>query len=272
MSLQVLHLRTLALRVAIDNPSNEHVLSDLEATYKWLNTQVRDAGNIMIQHHAQPLFLNVDDPLHDVWTWHCADELFFNISDSRGLYAVRKFLEPFKDLLRVSGVEEILNPPCPETQVSSADMQLTSLRLAFDSMRQERTLTDVIFLALNGDEFPAHRSLLVSTSEYFRDLFCGSFREAGPASAENPVEVSVNHSSLCLKSTLGEPLPFLFLRLTINTRYRLHLRWQDARRRNTRTNRTYRIHIPCNLLGNHGIQRSDPSQDHQQKVNQSVHA
>lgn len=206
--LQVAHLRTLTLQVANDNPSSEHVLSDLEATYKWLNAQYDEARDIMIQHHNEPLFLNVDDPSHNAWVWHCADELSFNIFDSSGLYSVRKFLVPFRDLLLVSGVEEIVNATCPTTLVSSPDVQLTSLRSCFNSMRQTQKLTDVVFIALNGDEFPAHRSLLVSTSEYFQDLFCGEFHESGPASAENPVEVPVMHSSSCLKSTLGEYLLF----------------------------------------------------------------
>ena len=196
----------LALQVARDHPSNQHVLSSLEATYKWLDDHQDEAADIIIEYHDKPLFLNVDDPKRELWVWHCADEMFFNISDG-DMKPVGKFLQAFKDLLTVAGVESIVNPAVPEgTLVVTAQAKLSALHDGFNSMRVEGKLTDVVFVTSDEPEqrFLAHRTILVPMSEYLRDLFCGDFAESGPASTEEPIEVELEYSGKCVGCILGK--------------------------------------------------------------------
>ncbi|KAK0447435.1 uncharacterized protein EV420DRAFT_1713851 [Desarmillaria tabescens] len=196
------HLRVLALEVARDHTFDRHVLSDLKATYKWLDEHQDEVGEEMIKLHQERLFLNVDDPKSDVWMWNSADEMFFNITETEEFKTVHKFLEPYKDLLYVSGVESISDPPRPEPVLSSVEAQFSKLREGFNVMRLEEKLTDVVFVTEDDQHFAAHRSFLSPMSEYLRDLFCGEFTEAGPASADEPIEVSVEYPGKCLKTVL----------------------------------------------------------------------
>ncbi|KAK0187120.1 hypothetical protein F5146DRAFT_1063566 [Armillaria mellea] len=196
------HLRVLALEVARDHTFDRHVLSDLEATYKWLDEHQDEVGEEMITLHQEHLFLNVDDPKRDVWMWNSADDMFFNITENGEFKTVHKFLEPYKDLLYVSGVESINDPPRPEPVLSSVEAQFSKLREGFNAMRLEGKLTDVVFVTEDEQRFAAHRSFLSPMSEYLRDLFCGEFTEAGPASADEPIEVGVEYPGSCLKTLL----------------------------------------------------------------------
>ncbi|KAJ7119509.1 hypothetical protein C8R44DRAFT_176382 [Mycena epipterygia] len=198
----VKHLRVLALEVAKDYTSDIYLLSDLEATYRWLDDHQDEVEDFIIDHHDQPLFLNVDDPKTDPWLFHTADEMFFNILDGGELKSVKKFLLPFKDLLSVSGVEDIVNAPVPGLVRSSVDAQLTLLRTGFQTMRVEGKLTDVVFIADDDTRHGAHRAFLAPTSDYLNDLFCGAFTESGPGTADDPVEVEVDYSGPCVEATL----------------------------------------------------------------------
>lgn len=197
----------LALEVARDHTFDRHVLTDLEATYKWLDEHQDEVGEEMISLHQERLFLNVDDPTRDVWMWNSADDMFFNITENGEFKTVHKFLEPYKDLLYVSGVESINDPPRPEPVLSSVETQFSKLREGFNAMRLEEKLTDVVFVTEDDERFAAHRSFLSPMSEYLRDLFCGEFTEAGPASADEPIEVGVEYPGRCLKTLLGMEIP-----------------------------------------------------------------
>ncbi|CAK5278239.1 unnamed protein product [Mycena citricolor] len=203
------HLRVLALQVAQDLPSDIYVLSDLQATYEWLDDHQHLAEEIIVEMHDQPLFLNVDDPRTERWVWHCADEMFFNILDGGDLKSVKKFLVPWRDLLSVAGVDDIVNAPVPATERSSVETQLQMLRDGFQSMRVQGLLTDVVFVseptstdAEDGTRFPAHRAFLAPMSEYLNDLFCGSFTESGPGTADDPIEVDLEYSALTVEAVL----------------------------------------------------------------------
>ncbi|KAJ7471857.1 hypothetical protein FB451DRAFT_1251196 [Mycena latifolia] len=198
----VAHLRVLALQVAKDYTSDIYLLSDLEATYKWLDDHQDEVEDVIIEFHDQPLFLNVADPRTDPWLWHSADEMFFNIIDGGELKSVKKFLLPFKDLLTVSGVEDIVNAPVPGLERSSVDTQLTLLRTGFQTMRMEGKLTDVVFISDDESRYGAHRAFLAPMSDYLNDLFCGSFTESGPGTADDPVEIEVDYSGACVEATL----------------------------------------------------------------------
>ncbi|KAJ7034674.1 hypothetical protein C8F04DRAFT_1100594 [Mycena alexandri] len=196
------HLRVLALQVAKDYTSDIYLLSDLEATYKWLEAHQDEILDSLIEFHDEFLFLNVDDPKTDPWLWHCADEMFFNIIDGGELKSVKKFLQPFKDLLTVAGVEDIVHAPVPGLERATVDAQLSLLRAGFQSMRLEGKLTDVVFIADDEARYGAHRAYLAPQSEYLNDLFCGSFTEAGPGTADDPVEIEVDYSGVCVEAVL----------------------------------------------------------------------
>ncbi|KAJ7280333.1 hypothetical protein C8J57DRAFT_1175059 [Mycena rebaudengoi] len=197
------HLRVLCSQVAKDLPSDPYCLSDLLETYKWLDDHQDVVEDIIVNYHSEPLFLNVDDPATEPWLWHSADEMFFNILDGGDLKSVKKFLMPFKDLLSVAGVEDIVNPTVPTGLVrSSVDTQLTTLRTGLQTMRFEGKLTDVVFISDDDTRYPAHRSFLAPMSEYLNDLFCGSFTEAGPGTADDPVEIEVDYPGACVDAAL----------------------------------------------------------------------
>ncbi|KAJ6602456.1 hypothetical protein DFH09DRAFT_968836 [Mycena vulgaris] len=196
------HLRVLALQIAKDYTSDIYLLSDLEATYRWLDDHQDEVEDVIIEFHDQPLFLNVSDPRSDPWLWHSADEMFFNILDGGELKSVKKFLLPFKDLLTVSGVEDIINAPVPGLVRSSVDAQLTLLRTGFQTMRMEGKLTDVVFISDDESRYGAHRAFLAPMSDYLNDLFCGSFTESGPGTADDPIEIEVDYSGPCVEATL----------------------------------------------------------------------
>lgn len=68
-------------------------------------------------------------------------------------------------------------PPHREA-FSFRDPELASLLLAqLNVLRQERVLTDVL-LCSERQELPCHRSVLVSSSPYFRAMFCSNFLES----------------------------------------------------------------------------------------------
>ncbi|KAJ7262754.1 hypothetical protein B0H12DRAFT_1104316 [Mycena haematopus] len=196
------HLRVLVLQVAKDYTSDIYLLSDLEATYAWLDEHQHEVEDSMIEFHDEPLFLNVDDPKTDPWLFHSADELFFNIRDGGDLKSVKKFLLPFKDLLTVSGVEDIVNAPVPGIVLSSVEAQLSLLRTGFQAMRLEGKLVDVVFISDDEMRYAAHRAYLAPMSEYLQDLFTGSFAESGPGTADEPIEIEVDYSGPCVEAVL----------------------------------------------------------------------
>jgi hypothetical protein len=203
------HLRVLTLQIAPSHPSNKQLLSDIKKTYRWLEQHKEDItlGNQLIQHNTELLFLNVDDPERMDWTWRSASQLYINISDSpdSGCWGVRQFLMPFRGLLRLAGVEEVKNPTVPDLPISSVEEQLNQLkltRIAYNDMRYEGRLTDVVFITDSGEEFPAHRVVLAGAGEHFQDMFLGQFGESNDR-IDKPISV-LDCSADCLRQILGE--------------------------------------------------------------------
>ncbi|KAJ7578449.1 hypothetical protein C8J56DRAFT_967961 [Mycena floridula] len=200
----VRHLSVLALQIARDHPSNRYVLSDLEATYQYLDLHQDEAEDFIIAYHDKPIFLNVDDPRDPLepWTWHCADEMFFNIADGN-LKPVRAFLQPFRDLLYVAGVEELVNPAVPDGGLAvTAQSKLSALYNGFNLLRIEGKLVDVVFIAEDDERFLAHRAILAPMSDYLNDLFCGDFTESRAASSDDPIEIEVEFPGKCVSIIL----------------------------------------------------------------------
>lgn len=202
------HLRVIALHIAPKYPENSAVLTDLTATYKWLEEHVAgtDLGPCISKYRNERLFLNVDAPNAGPHIWHCADQLFFDIDDYREQFGVRKFLIPFSGLLELAGVVKVVSPKRPALIPSSAEVQLMQLRNGLCGMRHEHSLTDVRLASEDGNTIDAHRLVLATASDYLSDMFCGGFSEArGDASHNDPVVVHVKDCAHnCLLSIVGE--------------------------------------------------------------------
>ncbi len=82
------------------------LLSDLKATYKWMNENVDEIADIK-HENRRTIFLNVDDPDSDPWVWHSALILINNPRDIGDLRNVKGFLRNYVNLLKAAGVRTI---------------------------------------------------------------------------------------------------------------------------------------------------------------------
>lgn len=196
----------MAIEVAPEFPANQDLLSDIKDTYQWLLNHICDEGfgDELLQYQGDRLFLNVDDPEKEEWVWRSADELCFNIDDmpDSNCWNVRKFLEPFEALLRLAEVEAVEAPSIPALPAKSLEIQYIAMRKAFDEMRIKGQLTDVKFVAEDGEESFAHRAFLAATTEHFQSSFCGYSRESGPATVAEPVILNLEYSGQAIKCAL----------------------------------------------------------------------
>ena len=212
------HLKTLALRVGTDPSKRREMLGDLESTYKWLQDRHLDAEGYLLDHHDEAIWLNVDNPAIDAWEWRSASQLGFNVEDEDERHKVRKWLEPFRPLLLVSGAREIKHPARPSIELSSGEAMLSQFRDVASNLREKAELTDVVFIGSNGDEHPAHRLFLAMASEHFRREFCGAMggvESSTDASVDDPVQVMIggyinsagemrHYSSQAIRNVLSE--------------------------------------------------------------------
>ncbi|KAF9522956.1 hypothetical protein CPB83DRAFT_911009 [Crepidotus variabilis] len=200
----VAHLRVLTLRVARSHPGNLTLLSDLTATYKWLNDHADDARESLLLMEDQDIFLNVDDPITSPWPagWVSAKKIVLNLSYDWGAFKhVRRFLEAFPNLLRAAGcrgrVETNLTTPSVPIATTSTS---SSIMKNFNDMRIAGELTDIELVPMyvlkdqarigldeddvdvemevdpspSGD-YQAHRAYLAATVPHLRSL--ANFRQ-----------------------------------------------------------------------------------------------
>lgn len=100
-------------------------MSDLTATYNWLNTHIEEAEAGLRSLSGTALWLNVEDAVRDGWVWRTARELVFNLryDDEAGRhYDVNTFLLPFKPLLLASGAHEHRHPALPDAKLLDTDL------------------------------------------------------------------------------------------------------------------------------------------------------
>ena len=205
---QVTHLQILS-----KFSQSETLLRDVTATYGFLNDNVEAARNVILQHHNK-IFLNVDDPSKDEWTWEAADNLAFSTHDVEEVQRVRHFLTPFKNLLLSAGVVPVYQPPVADASPLTSDsMLLLQIRTGFNEMRKARQFIDVVFVPFSGPqpaegeidpELVAHRNFLAVYSDYFRDAFCRDYKEALAASSSDPIRFPVDYPKPCIAAVLGE--------------------------------------------------------------------
>lgn len=210
-SLQVDHLFILASRVAIDHPSHGEVLNDLTCTYQWLNDAERyeQAGSrILLKFNDKPLFLNVNDPNLEAWSFCTANRLIVNAPDEGNYQGVRNFLMTFKSLIIASGGHEIKRLEAPEFHLTSAEGLLDRWRSQMSQMQRQHQLTDLQFVCVDGVEF-AHRNILAVTSDHFRSEFTNdAFDQGSPSKCPaDPATINLEDEGIpiaCVRSFLGK--------------------------------------------------------------------
>lgn len=199
--------------VAPAHPSNRNLLSDLTATYNWLNTNIEEAEEDLRRLSGTALWLNVEDAVKDRWIWRTSRELVFDLryDDEAGRhYDVNTFLLPFKSLLLASGAHEHQHPALPNAELS--DEALTyheHLHVGLDELRSADCLTDIMF-NVNGEIIKAHRAILAAVVPHFMTVFRGEFREARAAASDTEpmiYELHATASAFAVRSVVGECSP-----------------------------------------------------------------
>ena len=171
----------LVTKIARRHPGDRTLLSDLKATYAWLNQNAEDARKALEHAVDIPLFLNVVDPLTSEWSgnWEPASKLVLNLTeDCGGLKAAKPFLRDYEQLLLSAGCHK-LNSLIPTNLQPSTGVSV-DLAQQFSEMRQEGRLTDLFFEpniptaddeTLDSEVLAAHKVFLAATLPYFRDKF-----------------------------------------------------------------------------------------------------
>ncbi|KAG8876541.1 autophagy protein atg9 [Tulasnella sp. 331] len=203
----VQHLEILVNRVAPAHPSNRNLLSDLTATYNWLNTNIEEAEDDLRRLSSIALWLNVEDGVQDGWVWRKAGELVFDLryDDEAGRhYDVNTFLLPFKHLLLASGAHEHRHLALPDAKLSEDLTHRERLHRGLDELRSADCLTDIEF-NVNGETIKAHRAILAAVVPHFMTVFRGEFREAKvAASVTEPMiyELHATASAFAVRSVV----------------------------------------------------------------------
>jgi len=83
------------------------LLSDLKATYNWLNENAGKIPAVIKNENQKSVFLNVDNPDSDPWVWHSASTLINNPQDIGDMHRVKGFLRNYANLMKAAGVRTI---------------------------------------------------------------------------------------------------------------------------------------------------------------------
>jgi hypothetical protein len=141
----------LTTRIAQDHPNNRGLLSDIEATYKWLDEHAEEARQPLFGAGHLKLFLNVSDPTRDEWNgqWETAQNIVLNLHyDYEHLRSARNFLLKYNKLLLAAGSStmKIFNRDRREPAPSSSESDNQRLREVQNEMRKSGELTDMVFV------------------------------------------------------------------------------------------------------------------------------
>lgn len=153
--LKVAHLRVLTTKIAPNHPGNSTLLTDIKATYKWLNENSEQAREYLIPLATEELFLNVDDPYEERWgnQWVAAQNLVLDFDyDFQDIKRVRQFLKEYSNLLRASGCSQLNLTSKLQTAAAGAvatvarRSRLSEMSRVFDEMRKRGELTDMALI------------------------------------------------------------------------------------------------------------------------------
>ncbi|KAM6499278.1 hypothetical protein JOM56_004786 [Amanita muscaria] len=194
------HLIVLA-EIARDHGRHTGLLSDLKATYRWLNDHAGVITKLMKPRRNDKLFLNVDDPEFDEWIWDSASKLVIGLQDVGEIREVKGYLRTHNELLNAAGVRRVQKGPAkpiPSREDTSLD-----LPGRFNRMRQTGFGTDVVFVAQDSHNpiLPAHTTWLVANHDHFEAVFVGSGMRESRA-LESVQSVKVERSSMCVNGVL----------------------------------------------------------------------
>ncbi|KZT35917.1 hypothetical protein SISSUDRAFT_1064126 [Sistotremastrum suecicum HHB10207 ss-3] len=197
----VAHLVILATEVALDHPKDPTLMSDLKATYKWLDSHAKEAETSLRRHQATKIYLNIDDWDLDEWRWFSARQLVLDLSydsESADLYGVRGVLSDYLNLMRHAGAEQLKN-----VEFRAKARTESPLREKFQEMRNEGQLLDVKLIATEEENeedrrsFKVHRAFLAACSPHLREVWTSGFIEA------NNDVVNISASSKCLEAVIN---------------------------------------------------------------------
>ena len=199
--LQVKHLTVLA-ELGRKHGRRLALLSDLKATYKWLNENVDEIASDIKNANSKEIFLNVDNPNSDLWVWHSASTLVKDLHDVGDLHDVKDFLRNYDSLLKAAGVRTIHKT----TAKPVAAMDRTSLhRSRFRELREQGFEVNVTFKAVDEEHkiLPAHKAWLIMNSNYFWETFVTSGHKESKPGQDVEIRVPNDYSSLCAKEIIG---------------------------------------------------------------------
>jgi hypothetical protein len=148
--LKVAHLEVLTTKIAPNHPGNLTLLSDIKATYKWLNERAEQAGVFLVPLATEKLFLNVDDPSEEWWDnqWVAAQDMVLNFDyDIQDIKRVKRFLQEYSNLLRASGCNTVSQfSEMRSVAVSGTrSTRQSEMMTVFNEMRKSGELTDMAF-------------------------------------------------------------------------------------------------------------------------------
>ena len=198
------HLKVLA-EIGQRHGRRSVLLSDLKATYKWLNERANHVSADMMHEKSHSMFLNVDNPDSDDWVWHSASSLVKDLQDVGDLHDLKGFLRNYDALLKVAGARKVRKVTAKPVVVVD---KTSAYRRQFCDFRKRGFEVNVTFEA-SDDEYeimPAHKSWLILNSEYFGQLFItAGLGEAHGQGSGQHVQVDVpDYSSLCVREIIGE--------------------------------------------------------------------
>jgi len=141
----------LTTRIAQDHPGDRTLLSDIQATYKWLDDHSEEAKVPLSSARHLKLFLNLNDPTEDEWLgqWETAQNIVLNLHyDHKHLKSAREFLLKYEKLLRAAGCStmKLFSPDGHEPAPTQSESDNQRSREVQNEMRKAGVLTDMIFV------------------------------------------------------------------------------------------------------------------------------
>ncbi|KIM49917.1 hypothetical protein M413DRAFT_439046 [Hebeloma cylindrosporum] len=151
------HLKVLTTRIAQDHPKNGVLLSDIQATYKWLDEHSEEAGPFLLSAGNLNLFLNVNDPTTDEWTgqWEAAKSIMLNLHyDYGNLKTAKDFLLKYDKLLLAAGCStmKIFNRDGREPAPGPSETDNQRLKEMLNEFRKSGELIDTVLVPTSSDD------------------------------------------------------------------------------------------------------------------------
>ncbi|RXW22308.1 hypothetical protein EST38_g3561 [Candolleomyces aberdarensis] len=194
----VAHLKELSR-----SPHGPAILPDLKATYEWLNQKITSAPQSLGPSlRDDAIFLNVNDPETDEWSWSSASQMAFEVEGLKKIRPVRNFLKNYRGFLTAAGVLEAHYPVAVEDgeHVGAEHDQrvLQSLRASLNEQRLHGKFSDILLIPrkeglgrtreqlhrLDHPSLRGHRNYLAGCAPWFKSVFLGDSLEGVERTAD----------------------------------------------------------------------------------------